>query len=106
MSRRGPGPPPPPRIKKKKVIRANFKLFHLYFATFCSRKYHILCYFLSWAHLEKLKKQKKVFQIFTPFEFSEFLDTPLYRDENKLPNDISLINKIKADLHFRYLTSM
>ena len=27
-----------------------------------------------------------------------------YRDENKLPNEISLINKIKADLHFRYLT--
>ena len=27
-----------------------------------------------------------------------------YRDENKRPNEISLINKIKADLHFRYLT--
>ena len=27
-----------------------------------------------------------------------------YRDENKLPNEIWLINKIKADLHFRYLT--
>ena len=27
-----------------------------------------------------------------------------YRNENKLPNEISLINKIKADLHFRYLT--
>ena len=27
-----------------------------------------------------------------------------YRDENKLPNEILLINKIKADLHFRYLT--
>ena len=26
-----------------------------------------------------------------------------YRDENKLPNEISLINKIKADLHLRYL---
>ena len=28
--------PPPPEIEKqkKKVIRANFKLFHLYFATF------------------------------------------------------------------------
>ena len=36
---KGPGPPPPLEIekqkkKKKKVIRANFKLFHLYFATF------------------------------------------------------------------------
>ena len=34
----GPGPPPPLEIekqkKKKKVIRANIKLFHLYFATF------------------------------------------------------------------------
>ena len=31
------GPAPPPRKqkkKKKKVIRANIKLFHLYFATF------------------------------------------------------------------------
>ena len=26
-----------------------------------------------------------------------------YRDENKLPNENSLINKIKADLHLRYL---
>ena len=25
------------------------------------------------------------------------------RDENKLPNEISLINKIKADLRLRYL---
>ena len=33
--RRGLGPPPPLEIEKqKKVIRANFKLFHLYFATF------------------------------------------------------------------------
>ena len=35
---RGKGPGPPLEIekqkKKKKVIRANFKLFHLYFATF------------------------------------------------------------------------
>ena len=29
------GPPPPLEIEKpKKVIKANFKLFHLYFATF------------------------------------------------------------------------
>ena len=25
-----------------------------------------------------------------------------YRDENKLPHEISLIHKIKADLHLRY----
>ena len=34
---KGPGPPPrnsKAKKKKKKVIRANFKLFHLYFATF------------------------------------------------------------------------
>ena len=34
---RGLGPPPleiEKQKKKKKVIRANFKLFHLYFATF------------------------------------------------------------------------
>ena len=33
---RGLGPPPPPieKQKKKKGIRANIKLFHLYFATF------------------------------------------------------------------------
>ena len=33
----GKGPAPPPieiEKPKKKVIRANFKLFHLYFATF------------------------------------------------------------------------
>ena len=31
----GACPPPPQKLKsKKKVIRANFKLFHLYFATF------------------------------------------------------------------------
>ena len=31
----GKGLPPPQKLKtKKKVIRANFKLFHLYFATF------------------------------------------------------------------------
>ena len=28
------GPAPPPLEIEKKVIRANFKLFHLYFATF------------------------------------------------------------------------
>ena len=33
---KGPAPPPPLEIEKqkKKVIRANFQLFHLYFATF------------------------------------------------------------------------
>ena len=35
VSRGGLGPPPPLEIEKqKKVISANFKLFHLYFATF------------------------------------------------------------------------
>ena len=60
---------PPPRLeieKQKNVIRATFKLFHLYLATFFNRKYHFLCYFLSWAPLEKLKSQKKSFQIFAP----------------------------------------
>ena len=33
------GPGPPLEIGKKKVTRANFKLFHLYFATFFSLKY-------------------------------------------------------------------
>ena len=39
--------PPPRNWKAKKIIRVNFKLFHLYFATYFSRKYDFLCYFLS-----------------------------------------------------------
>ena len=39
----GGGLPPPLEIEKpKKIIRANIKLFHLYFATFFSRKYYFL----------------------------------------------------------------
>ena len=43
--------PPPLEIEKqkKKVIRANLKLVHLYLATFFCRKYHFLTHFLSWA---------------------------------------------------------
>ena len=55
-----PGPGPPLEIEKqKKVIRANFKLFHLYFATFFSRKYHFIWYFLSCPPLEILKSKEK-----------------------------------------------
>ena len=43
-------------------MRANFKLFHLYFCYFCSRKYRFLCYFLSTAPLEKLISKKKTFR--------------------------------------------
>ena len=45
--------------KEKNVIRANLQLFHLYFAPFFSRKYHFLCYFLSWAPPWKIEKQQK-----------------------------------------------
>ena len=59
----GMGPAPPPleieKQRKKKVIKANFKLFHIYFATFFSRKYHFLCYFLSWAPPQLKSKKKK-----------------------------------------------
>ena len=50
--------------KEKNVIRANLQLFHLYFATFFSRKYHFLCYFLSWAPPWKIEKQQK--KMFAP----------------------------------------
>ena len=47
----GGGLAPPLEIEKqkKKVIRANLKLVHLYLATFFCRKYHFLTHFLSWA---------------------------------------------------------
>ena len=59
---------------KKKVIRANFKLFHLYVTTFSVG--NIIFSAIFWA--EKLKKKKKAFQIFDPPPPPyEFLDTPL-----------------------------
>ena len=61
-SRLGAWPCPPTwkfKSKKTKVIRGNFKLFHLYFATFVfSLTHNFLNYFLSSRSL--LKKRKKM----------------------------------------------
>ena len=81
---------PPPRNwkakkKKKKVIRANFKLFHLYFATFSVE--NVIFSAISelgppplknWK-AKKKKKKKKRFQILGPPSY-EFLDTRLLPD--------------------------
>ena len=77
----GPGPPPPLEIekqKKKKVIRANIKLFHLYFATFLVENILFSAIFGAGPPPpEKLKSQKKRgFQILGPPSY-EFLDTRL-----------------------------
>ena len=68
-----PGGGPKGKLKsEKKVMKANYMLFHLYFIAFLVGNIifsAIFCYFLSWAPLEKLKKQKKQikkFQIFGP----------------------------------------
>ena len=77
--------PPPWKLKskkkRKKIIRANFKLFHLYFATFFSRKYHFICYFLRRPLPLIIEKQKKKTFKFSKFKITpyEFLDTPLYK---------------------------
>ena len=66
--------------KKKKVIRANIKLFHLYFATFLVENVFFSASF--WAgppppiKIEKQKKKKKGFQILGP-PSCKFLDTRL-----------------------------
>ena len=58
-----PGGGPKGKLKsEKKVMKANYMLFHLYFIAFLVGNIifsAIFCYFLSWAPLEKLKKQKK-----------------------------------------------
>ena len=65
-SRSGAWPcPPPPRnlkVKKTKVIRGNFELFHLYFATLIfSLTHNFLNYFLSSVPPEKKKENEKPF---------------------------------------------
>ena len=67
--------------KKKKVIRANIKLFHLYFATFLVENVIFSAIFGAGPPPEKLKskkkkKKKKGFQILGPPSY-EFLDTRL-----------------------------
>ena len=56
---------PPPgnlKVKKTKVIRRNFKLFHLYFATLVfSLTHNFLSYFLSSVPPEKKKENEKPF---------------------------------------------
>ena len=82
---KGPGPPleiekQKKKKKKKKVIRANLKLFHLYFATFLVE--NITFSVIFWAGPPPLKnwkakkKKKKGFQILGPPSY-EFLDTRL-----------------------------
>ena len=59
--------PPPKKLKiKKKVIRVNFKLFHLYFATFLVGN----IIFSALAPLEKLKAKKSLFRFSPHFNFS------------------------------------
>ena len=63
-SRSGAWPCPPPpgnlKVKKTKVIRRNFKLFHLYFATLVfSLTHNFLSYFLSSVPPEKERKKMK-----------------------------------------------
>ena len=74
----GPRGLPPPLEIKKKVIRANFKLFHLYFATFLVE--NIIFYLFSelGPPPEKLKSKKKSLSDFEPPPPYEFLDTRLY----------------------------
>ena len=70
----GGGRSPPLEIEnKKRVIRANFKLFHLYFATFLVG--NIIFSAMFWAG-PPWKAKTKIFQIFGPPPY-EFLDTPL-----------------------------
>ena len=59
-----PGSPPPLEIEKqkKKVIRANFKLFHLYFLYFATFFVENIIFFPP----EKFKSKKKGFQILGP----------------------------------------
>ena len=65
--------PRPKKLKsKKKVTKANFKLFHLYFATFLVGNIILSAIF----ELGPLKILKKKNQIFAPPPY-EFLDTPL-----------------------------
>ena len=64
----GAGPPPPTKKLKKKVIRANFKLFHIYFCTFLVENVILSAIFWAGPPLEilKSKKKKKIFQISGP----------------------------------------
>ena len=79
---RGLGPPPleiekQKKKKKKKVIRANIKLFHLYFATFLVENILFSAIFGAGPPPVKIKKKKKKgFQILGPPSY-EFLDTRL-----------------------------
>ena len=61
--------PPPLEIEnqiKKKVIRANFKLFQIYFATFLVENIIFSSIFWAGPPLKKLKSKKKSFQILAP----------------------------------------
>ena len=76
-----PGPPPPLEIEKQKKMSSEQILsYHTYICYFFSRRYHFLCYFLSWAPIKKLKSKKKPFRCSPPPPPPppyEFLDTPL-----------------------------
>ena len=67
---------PPPwkfKSKKKKVIRGNFKLFHLYFATLVfSLTHNFLSYFLSSVPPEKRKKMKSLSDLMNNFVLITF----------------------------------
>ena len=55
-----PSPPPPRNWKaKKKVIRANFELFHLYLATFLVENVIFSAIFWAAPPHKKIEKQKK-----------------------------------------------
>ena len=86
--------------KKKKVIRANIKLFHLYFATFLVENVFFSASF--WAgpppwkseKQKKKKKKKKGFQILGP-PSCEFLDTRLVLVVRKFYNSNNNSNNNK-----------
>ena len=62
---RGLGPPPR-NCKAKKGHQSEFQAISPIFCYFFSRKYHFLCYFLSWISFPLEKLKKKGFQIFAP----------------------------------------
>ena len=82
----------------------------IYHCTVCKRVWDKLSAILTLKHIllmyDHLNYETKIFinYCITAVAYNMYKYWMEYRDENKIPNEISLINKIKADLHFRYLT--
>ena len=83
-AQRARAPPPLDIDKQKKVIRANFKLFHLYLPLFQSEiSFSLLFSELGTPPPCKIEKQKNSLSNFRPPPY-EFLDTPLDTDATML----------------------